>query len=112
MIPNGAGNPDLAWEYLKYISGAEAQEYFSVMTTSVPTHIDAASPVAAHLVGQYGPDAAVFFDTMAFSRTRPLSPIANRYWAILEEYRQRAYRLEMTPIQALDEVTRILQAEM
>lgn len=111
-IPNGAQNIDVAWEYLKYISGADAQRYFSVQTTSIPTHATAAGLVARDLIADYGTDARTFVDIMAVSHTRPLSPITNKYWNVLEQYRDRAYRLELTPKQALDEVTRILQPEL
>ncbi len=111
-VPNGAQNVELAWEYLKYMSDTHAQRYFSVQTTSVPTHAAAAGLVARDLMAEYGPEVRTFIDIMPFSHTRPLSPITNKYWNVLQEYRQKAYRLELTPSQALDEVTRMLQSEL
>jgi multiple sugar transport system substrate-binding protein len=105
-IPNGAANPDAAWEFIKCATGAEAQASWARDTQAQPTNLMAArDPVLLADPAWQIVDQAL--------RTSTGGYFVARYPNWAEQLAQRwelVWRGELTPQQMLDEAQAAVQA--
>lgn len=88
----------------------EAQRIKALSLAQIPTNRKALAAVAPELVNLYGAPARTFLAVTEFTRARPVLPITNEYWNAIAQARAAAYKMQMTPQAALDDVRKQMQA--
>ena len=96
VIPEGAKNPEGAWEFLQYIAGEEGQRIYSKDSSHLPTFESLATEE-----GLLDERHAFFASLLPQAKSRPPLPVGALYWDELTTAWQATYLNEQTPAEAL-----------
>jgi len=99
VIPEGAKNPDEAWEFMQYFAGDEGQRIYVEVSNHLPTI--AALAEDATLIA---PDHKFMADMLPTAHNRPPLPVGAKYWDELSAAWQSVYLDQSAPEEALAEV--------
>ena len=86
VIPEGAKNPEGAWEFLQYIAGEEGQRIYSKDTSHLPTFESLGSEE-----GLLDERHAFFATLLPQAKSRPPLPVGALYWDELTTAWQATY---------------------
>ena len=107
VIPEGAKNPEGAWEFLQYIAGEEGQRIYSKDSSHLPT-IEVLGTEEGLLDEQH----AFFASLLPQAKTRPPLPVGALYWDELTTAWQATYLNETQPAEALASAAERTQAQL
>ena len=109
VIPQGAKNPEGAWQFLQYIAGEPGQRAYTTETAHLPTFNnllaeDDLFPDPQHL----------FFarTLLPTAKNRPPLPVGARYWNELTSAMERIYLNQEEPAAALATVKERVQPDL
>ncbi len=109
VIPQGAKNPEGAWQFLQYIAGEPGQRSYTTETAHLPTFNnllaeDDLFPDPQHL----------FFarTLLPTAKNRPPLPVGARYWNELTSAMERIYLNQEEPAAALATVKERVQPDL
>jgi len=129
-IPAGARNPELAWEFIKWMSSPEAtliecqaqRDYNRSKGRPFVPNLSANRRVNEAVFARFAPQSPrfrdglkVFLDLLPHSRFRPVTFVGQRLWdEHARAFEQATHHRETgkTPQQAMDEGTRVVQVEL
>lgn len=109
VIPQGAKNPEGAWEFLQYIAGEPGQRTYVTETAHLPT-INALLEDA-----ELFPDEQHLFfatDLLPTAKNRPPLPVGARYWDELTTAWEKVYLNQEEPAAALATVKERVQPDL
>lgn len=110
VLMKDAVDPDLSWEYIKYLTSIEAMTTELAGNFSTPTR---RSMMTAERYAETGPEHwQVFYDTLDRADTRafPAPPEHNQLETIFNKYSSLAGSGESSPKDALDNMQREMEA--
>jgi multiple sugar transport system substrate-binding protein len=122
LVPKGTKHPDQAWQFVKYTGGlgGSLEDYFKVLTWgNRPINVPVTTKILDHepfkkLVADY-PGFQEMID-MFLKGDRvgmpPKLPVGNYYADRLDAARDKVRLLELTPQEAMDQVTEEVQKEL
>ena len=107
VMPQGAQEPEAAFEFMRYIAGEPGQRTYSAETQHMPT--------VSSL--QNSPDLfderhQFFADLLTTAQSRPPLPVGALYWDELTDAWERAYLNETEPQAALEQVASRVQPQL
>ena len=109
VIPQGAKNPEGAWQFMQYIAGEPGQRIYTTETSHLPT------------INALLEDDSLFADEnhrmfaeqlLPTAKSRPPLPVGARYWDELTSAWQRIYLNEEEPAAALATVRERVQPDL
>jgi multiple sugar transport system substrate-binding protein len=107
VIPEGAQNPEGAWEFLNYIAGEEGQRVYSVESAHLPTWA-----ALSEEEGLLDERHAFFGSLLPQAENRPPLPVGALYWDELTTAFQATYLNQTQPAEALASVKERTQAQL
>jgi len=107
-IPKGAKHPDEAWEFMKYLTGVEAQKYWALKNFDNVANIQAAEDPEANKNAVYKASVENLADTKVFQV--PLS--ASGYKDLINPHMDAVFLGKETPEQALQGAEKDVQSLM
>ncbi|WP_256972790.1 ABC transporter substrate-binding protein [Saccharibacillus sp. O23] len=107
-IPKGAKHPDEAWEFMKYLTGVDAQKYWALKNFDNVANIEAAEDPEANKNAVYKASVENLADTKVFQV--PLS--ASGYKDLINPHTDAVFLGKETPEQALQGAEKDVQALM
>ncbi|HEX6972400.1 MAG TPA: ABC transporter substrate-binding protein [Limnochordia bacterium] len=109
-IPRGAKNPDLGWEFIRFITADPVgTERFAVVSGWFTGYLR--SP--AYEVFREDPILAPFMQIVIAARhQRPVIPVQERYWTELEQAVNRVFVENALPREVLQHVSEVVQDEL
>jgi multiple sugar transport system substrate-binding protein len=107
VIPQGAREPEAAFEFLKYIAGPPGQRVYTAETQHMPTW-----EALLDEEELYDEQHLFFSELLPLARNRPPLPVGALYWDELTAAWQRVYLNEQEPQAALEEVQRRVQPQL
>ncbi|HZG87090.1 ABC transporter substrate-binding protein [Paenibacillus sp.] len=102
-IPKGASHPDEAWEFLKWLGGKQAQEYWAVKNFDNVANIEAAETAAGNSeLSDKGKEVyQMAVDNMEWTKLSPVPLEAPEYWNLKNPQMDAALLGQKTPEEAL-----------
>jgi multiple sugar transport system substrate-binding protein len=107
VLPKGTKRPDEGFSWISYIAGKDGQLKWNLATTHIPTNIEAANDPGFRA----DPKHALFMDFLKTAKNRPAVPSGQLLWNSLGMAQSDVLHNKKTPKQALDEVTKAVNAE-
>ena len=107
VIPAGAKNPEGAYDFMKYMTGAEGQRTYVEINNNLPTNLELLSDV--ELLGE---DLAWFAEQFDTTRNRPVLPVGARYWDEMTAAWELIYTGESSPEDAMATAKQNTMADM
>jgi multiple sugar transport system substrate-binding protein len=107
VIPEGAQNPEGAFEFLQYIAGDEGQRVYVTETSHLPTLESLAAEE-----GLLDERHQFFADLLPNAQSRPPLPVGALYWDELSTAWQATYLNETEPADALQTVQDRVQPQL
>ena len=106
-IPQGAKEPEAAFEFMKYMTGEPGQRLYTKETSHLPT-------LTALLEDRtlLGERHRFFLDLLPSARTRPPLPVGSLYWDELTTAWEKTYLNQQDPQAALDQVASRVQPQL
>ena len=109
VIPQGAKNPEGAWQFLQYIAGEPGQRSYTTETAHLPTF----SSLLAEDDLFPDPQHLFFARTLLpTAKNRPPLPVGARYWNELTSAMERIYLNQEEPAAALATVKERVQPDL
>lgn len=108
-IPAGAANPDLAWEFIKYVTATpEGTEAFAITSGWFPSYI----PSPAFQIFLDDPVMGPFVDIIVKAKNqRPVIPVQELYVSEMEAALTDVFAGRVPPVEALARVASRVQLE-
>jgi multiple sugar transport system substrate-binding protein len=107
VIPQGAKNPDGAWEFMKWFAGTEGQRQYSESSAHLPT------------VKELSEDESLFDESHKFFRelldvahSRPPLPVGALYWDELTAAQEAVVLNQKQPREALEDAESRVQSQL
>jgi multiple sugar transport system substrate-binding protein len=109
VIPQGARNPEGAWEFLQYIAGEPGQRTYVTETAHLPTINSLLDDADLFTDEQH-----LFFatDLLPTAKNRPPLPVGARYWDELTTAWEKVYLNQEEPAAALATVKERVQPDL
>jgi multiple sugar transport system substrate-binding protein len=108
VIPQGAQDPDGAWEFLQFAAGPEGQRIYTEDTKHLPTLQELLGDDSLFEEGQH----AFFRELLEVARSRPPLPVGALYWDSLTSAQDAVTLNEQTPEEALPAVQEAVQPQL
>lgn len=113
-IPAGAKNPDASWEFIKYLTGKEAQEYWAVKNFDNVANVEASESAASSDEfddrGKMVYELAV--EAMPLTMLTPTSLAAPDYMTLVNPEFDNVYLGKKSPEQALKDAQAAVEKEI
>jgi multiple sugar transport system substrate-binding protein len=111
-IPYGAKNPDASWEFLKFLGGVQAQEYWAIKNFDNVANIEASQKAANNAElsdkGKFVYNLAV--ENLAVTKMFPVPAFAPDYRSLLNPQADAALLGDVTPEDALKQAQADVEA--
>jgi multiple sugar transport system substrate-binding protein len=107
VIPKGAKNPDQAFQFMTWWTGAPGEKAYTVGTQHLPTYLPVYNDTSLY-TGQL----KFFRDLMSISNSRPPLPVGALYWDALTTAQNAVDLNSQTPEQALQQVYNQVQPQL
>lgn len=108
VIPKGSKHAKEAYQALRFFTGPEGQELYSIKTTHLPTWKDLMNN--QEVLG--GKNHQFFVNLLPYSKSRPALPVGAEYWDELTSAMQKVLLGQLTPQKALAEVKARVQPDL
>jgi len=107
VMPQGAKEPEAAFEFMKYIAGEPGQRVYTEETQHLPT-------VSSLLEDEsiFSKDHLFFKDLLTTARSRPPLPVGALYWDELTTAWEKVYLNQEEPLAALEQVAARVQPQL
>ena len=107
VMPQGAKEPEAAFEFMKYIAGEPGQTLYTKETQHMPT-------ISSLLEDDslFEPQHVFFKDLLPDAKSRPPLPVGALYWDELTSAWEKTYLNQQDPQAALDEVASRVQPQL
>ena len=107
VMPQGAKEPEAAFEFMKYFAGEPGQKLYTTETQHMPT-------ITALLDDDslFEPRHVFFKDLLPTARSRPPLPVGALYWDELTSAWEKTYLNQQDPQAALDQVASRVQSQL
>ncbi len=96
VIPTGAKNPEGAYDFMKYMTGADGQRVYVEINNNLPTNLELLQDT--DLLGE---DLSWFAQQFDTTRNRPVLPVGAKFWDEMTAAWQLIYTGESTPEDAM-----------
>ncbi len=107
VMPQGAKEPEAAFEFMKYITGEKGQRIFTKETTHLPTLSSLLEDASL-----YEGRLQFFKDILPAAQSRPPLPVGALYWDELTDAWEKTYLNQQEPQAALEEVASRVQPQL
>ncbi len=107
VIPAGAKNPEGAYDFMKYMTGADGQRTYVEINNNLPTNLELLGD--AELLGE---DLKWFADQFETTRNRPVLPVGAKYWDEMTAAWELIYTGEAEPADAMAQAKENTMADM
>lgn len=111
VIPKGTKHPDAAWEFIRYATGIEGSlvyaKYGEIMANRV-----AVEKMLPEYLKMHGSKFKTVVQLMPYSHARPTMPVGSFYWDQLVAAVRQVMSGKVPPREALDQVTKTVQAKL
>ena len=107
VMPQGAKEPEAAFEFMKYIAGEPGQRVYTTETQHLPT-------VSSLLEDEslYEERHLFFKDLLPTAQSRPPLPVGALYWDELTAAWEKVYLNQQEPLPALEQVASRVQSQL
>lgn len=107
VMPQGAKEPEAAFEFMKYIAGEPGQRVYTEETQHMPT-------VSSLLDDEsiFSEDHLFFKDLLTTAQSRPPLPVGALYWDELTTAWEKVYLNQEEPLAALEQVAARVQPQL
>jgi multiple sugar transport system substrate-binding protein len=105
-MPEGAKNPEGAWEFMEFAGGEDGQRIYATETS----HLTTIESLAAE--GIYDEQHQFFADLLPLAKNRPPLPVGALYWDELSAAWSATYLNETQPAESLQTVQDRVQAQL
>ncbi|MGM9921042.1 MAG: ABC transporter substrate-binding protein [Bhargavaea sp.] len=113
-IPAGAENPDASWEFIKYLTSKEAQEYWAVKNFDNVANIEASESAASS--DEFNDNGKMVYElaveAMPLTMLTPTSLVAPDYMTLVNPEFDNVYLGKKTPEQALKDAQAAVEKEI
>jgi multiple sugar transport system substrate-binding protein len=107
VIPAGAKNPEGAYDFMKYMTGAEGQRTYVEINNNLPTNLELLQD--QELLGE---DLYWFAQQFENTRNRPVLPVGAKYWDEMTAAWELIYTGEAEPADAMAQAKENTMADM
>lgn len=107
VIPNGANNPDGAWEFMKWFAGEPGQKQYTVESAHMPTIAALAEDESL-----FDEQHKFFRELLDVAHSRPPLPVGALYWDELTTAQEAVVLNQKEPQEALETAESRVQSQL